>query len=128
MNEEKPKSKITIDLQRTVVHPDFDRMFERDIHGFPVCCFSRKVFIEPTTEQLTKFQRKKKAVEKLGGYMYKKSWECAGKNPCFTEQDCEEMIQAVLNAFPDWKIRDTWNSPGTYRLSVSIIPKDWRPN
>lgn len=52
--------------------------------------------------------------------MKKHSFECAGTNSPFTKQECAEMIEAVLNAYPDFEVRDTWNGVGTYTFSVSI--------
>jgi hypothetical protein len=107
-------------LTKKVAHPDFDCMVEKDIYGFPVCAFNRDVYIIPTEKQLEEHHRNRVIVEKLGGRMIKSSSECAGKHPPFTKQDCAEMVKAVLDTYPDFEVRDTWNGVGTYAFSVSI--------
>ena len=109
-----------MNLTAEVIHPNFHYLGKKDIKGFPVCVFDRPVFLTPTKEQLAKYFRDRDIVQKLGGRMIKLSYECAGKYPCFSEQDCAEMIKAVQDTYPDFEIRDTWNGVGAYTFSVSI--------
>lgn len=90
--------------------------------GRPVVIFKRSHWVEPSTEQIADYRRRREIVEKHGGEMRVQDFQCAGPMPLFTEQDCTEMLKAVTTACRrrGYTVAETWNGAGCLTFSVSL--------
>lgn len=73
---------------------------------------------EPSEDQIAEYRADKALVEAHRGQMHLMEYECAGKNPAFTECDMEAMIKSVLATNPDLELDRSWNGAGHYSASV----------
>lgn len=107
-----------------ITHPEYRLSAENGKTGPPYVYFERSEWRTPTPEQIEKYKADELIVREHGGEMRLMRWQIGGINARLTKADCESMIKAVKDQIPDYEVVETWNGPGSYSFSVSIMRKE----
>jgi hypothetical protein len=106
-----------------VQHPEFAYCGEGMVNTPIVFVFNRRLFKEPTQQQLAEYDKSAAIVERHGGYMRILRHEAGGKNAPFTKAEVDAAILAVKRAHPRLEVYTHWNGVGCYSLSVGAREK-----
>ena len=85
-----------------------------------VFVFERSRWITPTPQEISRYQKSRRIVEKLGGCMSKREWEIAGEAQKLSHEEVSEILAAVQRDNPDATIIAHWNGEGCYTMSVGV--------